>query len=77
MYALVDCNNFYVSCERLFRPDLHTRPVLVLSNNDGCVVSRSLEAKRLGVKMAVPFFQIQDLVSQHDITVFSSNYALY
>lgn len=77
MYALVDCNNFYVSCERLFRPDLHKRPVLVLSNNDGCVVSRSLEAKRLGVKMAVPFFQIQDLVSQHDITVFSSNYALY
>lgn len=77
MYALVDCNNFYVSCERLFRPDLHTRPVLVLSNNDGCVVSRSLEAKRLGVKIAVPFFQIQDLVSQHDISVFSSNYALY
>ncbi|PRC93111.1 Y-family DNA polymerase [Solimicrobium silvestre] len=75
--ALVDCNNFYVSCERVFRPDLQNRPVLVLSNNDGCVVSRSNEAKEFGIKMAVPVFQIRDLVKQHGIAVFSSNYVLY
>ena len=75
--ALVDCNNFYVSCERLFRPDLWHRPVMVLSNNDGCVVSRSAEVKALGIKMGVPLFQVQDLVDQYAIQLFSSNYTLY
>lgn len=75
--ALVDCNNFYVSCERVFRPDLQSKPVIVLSNNDGCAVSRSNEAKALCVKMGVPVFQIRELVKQHGIAVFSSNYVLY
>lgn len=75
--ALVDCNNFYVSCERVFRPDLVGRPVMVLSNNDGCVVSRSQEVKALGIKMGVPLFQVQQLVNRHRIKLFSSNYALY
>jgi len=75
--ALVDCNNFYVSCERLFRPDLLSKPVVVLSNNDGCVVARSAEVKALGVKMAVPVHQIMPLIKQHDIKLFSSNYTLY
>ena len=75
--ALVDCNNFYVSCERLFRPDLNHRPVVVLSNNDGCVVSRSNEAKALGVKMGQPWFECQALAEQHDLLALSSNYALY
>lgn len=77
MYALVDCNSFYASCERLFRPDLHHKAVIVLSNNDGCVVARSAEAKALGVGMAVPFFQVKKLCKQKDIAVFSSNYTLY
>jgi len=76
-FALVDCNNFYASCERLFRPDLKQRPVVVLSNNDGCVVARSPEAKALGIKMGVPLFQIQHLIRRHQVAVFSSNYALY
>lgn len=75
--ALVDCNNFYVSCERVFNPRLRNKPVIVLSNNDGCAVSRSNEAKALGVKMGVPLYQIRDLVKKHDIQVLSSNYALY
>lgn len=75
--ALVDCNNFYVSCERLFRPDLNNKPVAVLSNNDGCVVSRSQEVKDLGIKMAVPVYQIRHLVKKHNIVLFSSNYPLY
>ncbi len=75
--ALVDCNNFYVSCERLFQPRLEGRPVVVLSNNDGCVVSRSQEAKALGVKMAAPWHQMQALARRHGIIAFSSNYALY
>lgn len=75
--ALIDCNNFYVSCERLFRPDLKHKPVIVLSNNDGCAVSRSNEAKALGIKMGVPLFKIRDLVKANDIAVFSSNYVLY
>jgi DNA polymerase V len=75
--ALVDCNNFYVSCERLFRPDLLNKPVAVLSNNDGCVVARSAEVKALGVKMAVPVHQIKHLIEQHNIKLFSSNYTLY
>ncbi|WP_333607078.1 translesion error-prone DNA polymerase V subunit UmuC [Arsukibacterium sp.] len=77
VFALVDCNNFYASCEKLFRPDLTHRPVVVLSNNDGCVVARSKEAKQLGVKMGVPLFQVRELMQQHGIVAFSSNYALY
>ena len=77
MYALVDCNNFYASCERLFRPDLQGRPIVVLSNNDGCVVARSAEAKQLGIKMAVPLFQVQEQIDRENVAVFSSNYALY
>lgn len=77
MFALVDCNNFYASCERLFRPDLNGRPIVVLSNNDGCVVARSREAKALGIKMGVPLFKIRDLINRHQVVVFSSNYALY
>jgi DNA polymerase V len=77
MFALVDCNNFYVSCERLFRPDLKARPMVVLSNNDGCVVARSPEVKALGIKMAQPWFQLKALAQQHGILAFSSNYALY
>lgn len=77
MFALVDCNNFYASCERVFNPRLKGVPVIVLSNNDGCVVARSNEAKALGIKMGVPFYQVQPLVQQHRIAVFSSNYALY
>ncbi|MEI6068438.1 MAG: Y-family DNA polymerase [Methylococcaceae bacterium] len=77
LLALVDCNNFYVSCERVFRPDLIGKPVMVLSNNDGCVVARSKEVKDLGVKMGVPVFQIQQLINKHQIQLFSSNYTLY
>ena len=77
LLALVDCNNFYVCCERVFRPDLIGKPVAVLSNNDGCIVARSQEVKDLGIKMGVPLFQIQQLVNQHQIKLFSSNYTLY
>lgn len=77
LIALVDCNNFYVSCERVFRPDLVNKPVAVLSNNDGCIVSRSQEVKDLGIKMAVPVHQIQHLINRHRIQLFSSNYTLY
>ena len=76
-YALVDCNNFYVSCERLFCPQLKQRPVVILSNNDGCVVSRSQEAKALGIPMATPLFKVQQLLKHHQVHVFSSNYTLY
>jgi DNA polymerase V len=76
-FALVDCNNFYASCEKLFRPDLKHRPLVVLSNNDGCVVARSKEAKALGIKMGVPIFKIRHELRQHNIAVFSSNYTLY
>jgi DNA polymerase V len=75
--ALVDCNNFYVSCERLFQPRLEGKPVVVLSNNDGCVVSRSQEVKDLGINMAVPWFQLKDIAKRHGIIALSSNYALY
>jgi len=75
--AIVDCNNFYVSCERVFNPRLAGKPVVVLSNNDGCVVARSNEAKALGIKMGVPVFQISSLIKTHGVQVFSSNYALY
>lgn len=77
MIALVDCNNFYVSCERVFAPKLRKRPVVVLSNNDGCVIARSEEAKALGVKMGVPYFQIDYLIEKENLAVFSSNYTLY
>ncbi|MBW1645956.1 MAG: Y-family DNA polymerase [Deltaproteobacteria bacterium] len=77
VFALVDCNNFYVACERLFDPALRRRPVVVLSNNDGCVVSRSAEAKALGIGMGVPFFQVRDRLDCHRAAVLSSNYALY
>ena len=76
VFALVDCNNFYASCEKLFRPDLKDTPVVVLSNNDGCVVARSREAKLLGIKMGVPVFQIKSEMLRHGILAFSSNYAL-
>lgn len=77
VYLLLDCNNFFVSCERIFRPDLEKRPVLVLSNNDGCVVARSAEVKALGIKMGVPVFKIKDLIAKHHIVCFSSNFNLY
>ncbi|MDP5001583.1 MAG: Y-family DNA polymerase [Flavobacterium sp.] len=77
MYALVDCNNFYVSCERVFQPQYNNKPVVVLSNNDGCVISRSNEAKVLGIPMGAPEFKFRDVIKQHNIHVFSSNYALY
>ncbi len=75
--ALVDCNNFYASCERLFQPKLKQRPVVVLSNNDGCVVARSNEAKALGIPMGIPLFKAQESINKYQIAVFSSNYALY
>lgn len=77
MYALADCNNFYASCERVFRPELRSKPVLVLSNNDGCVVARSNEVKQLGIATGSPHWKIKDLIAKHQITVFSSNYQLY
>src|SRR6476659_3089089 len=75
--AVVDCNSFYCSCERVFRPDLSTRPVVVLSNNDGCIISRTDEAKKLGVEMAGPYFKSKPLIEQYGIETFSSNYNLY
>ena len=77
MYALIDCNNFYASCERLFRPDLNFSPIVVLSNNDGCVIARSNEAKALKINMGEPYFKIKALCQQQHVHVFSSNYALY
>ena len=77
MYGIVDCDNCYVSCERVFRPDLNGKPVVVLSNNDGCVVARSNEAKALGIKAGMPYFQLQQQYSNNEIAVFSSNYELY
>ena len=77
LIALVDCDNFYASCERLFRPDLRKKPIVVLSNNDGCVIARSREAKAMGIKMGVPWFQIKKAYLANDGQVFSSNFALY
>jgi len=77
VFALADCNNFFVSCERVFRPDLEGKPVVVLSGNDGCVVSRSNEAKALGIKMGVPLYQIKNLVDKEGVVCFSSNFSLY
>ncbi len=77
MYALADCNNFYASCERVFNPSLIEQPIVVLSNNDGCVIARSQEAKDLGIQMGVPAFEIKDLVERGRVKAFSSNYTLY
>src|SRR5829696_3018034 len=77
MYAIVDCNSFYCSCERVFKPELDDRPVVVLSNNDGCIISRSDEAKHLGVEMAAPYFKAKHLIEKHNVGLFSSNYNLY
>src|SRR4051812_8113052 len=77
MIAIVDCNSFYCSCERVFRPDLYDKPVVVLSNNDGCVISRTDEAVQMGVAMGVPYYQVKQLVESHGMHVFSSNYTLY
>lgn len=75
--ALVDCNSFYVSCERLFNPKIRKKPVIVLSNNDGCIISRSNEAKALGIKMGEPYFKAKDIIIKNKVEVFSSNYSLY
>ena len=77
MYGIIDCDNCYVSCERVFRPDLEGKPVVVLSNNDGCIVARSNEAKKLGIKAGLPFFQLAQQFPDQKIAVFSSNYELY
>jgi len=77
IFALIDCNNFYASCERVFNPKLWGKPVIVLSNNDGCIVARSNEAKALGIKMAVPYFEMKDVIEKNNVYVFSSNYTLY
>lgn len=77
MYALVDCNNFYASCERVFQPQLNGKPIVILSNNDGCIISRSDEAKALGIPMGAPEFKVRNELRQKNITVFSSNYPLY
>ena len=77
MFALADCNNFFASCERVFRPDLNGKPVIVLSNNDGCAVARSNEAKALGIKMGDPYFKIRPIVEKYGVAVFSSNFSLY
>ena len=77
MFALVDCNNFYASCERLFKPSLNGVPVVVLSNNDGCVIARSNEAKAIGIKMGAPAFEMEELLNKNKVAVFSSNYVLY
>lgn len=77
IFGLVDCNNFYVSCERIFNPTLENKPVIVLSNNDGCCVARSNEAKKLGIKMGEPFFKVKEIIEKNKVQVFSSNYELY
>jgi DNA polymerase V len=75
--GLIDCNNFFVSCERIFRPDIEEKPVIVLSSNDGCVISRSQEAKQLGIAMGIPYFEIKQIIREKNIVVFSSNFTLY
>ncbi len=77
IFALVDCNSFYVSCERVFNPSLRNKPVVVLSNNDGCAVSISREAKKLGIKVGTPIFQVKNLIKKHNVKILSSNYTLY
>ena len=75
--ALIDCNSFYVSCERLFNPKIRNKPVVVLSSNDGCIISRSTEAKALEIKMGEPYFKAKDIILKNNVYVFSSNYSLY
>ena len=75
--ALIDCNNFYASCERVFDPHLKNKPIVVLSNNDGCIIARSNEAKNLGIKMGEPYFKCKNLIKHENVKVFSSNYTLY
>ena len=75
--ALIDCNSFYVSCERLFNPKINNKPVVVLSNNDGCVISRSKEAKKIGIKMGEPYFKVKELAKRNNVYIFSSNYATW
>ena len=77
MIALTDCNNFYASCERVFDPKLRNKPIVVLSNNDGCVIARSNEAKSLGIKMGEPVFKIKKIIKENNVYTFSSNFALY
>ena len=77
IYGLVDCDNFYVSCERIFRPNLVGKPVVVLSNNDGCIIARSNEAKNLGIQMGTPYFKVYEYIKENNVEVFSSNYPLY
>jgi len=77
VFALLDCNNFYVSCERLFNPKLEEQPVIVLSNNDGCAIARSNEAKKLGIQMGAPAFKLRQMIRDHSVKVYSSNYTLY
>ena len=77
MIAIIDCNSFYCSCERLFRPEFDEKPVVVLSNNDGCIISRTDEAKQLGVAMAGPYFMARPIIEKYGVTTFSSNYNLY
>ena len=77
MIALADCNNFYASCERVFNPSLNKKPIVVLSNNDGCIIARSNEAKKLGIKMGVPIFKIRNIIARNNVYVFSTNFALY
>ena len=77
IFALIDCNNFYASCERVFQPKLAQKPIVVLSNNDGCIIARSNEAKTLGIPMGAPFFKYRDLIEKSQVKVFSSNYSLY
>lgn len=77
MFALIDCNNFFASCERVFRPDLRDKPLIVLSSNDGCVIARSNEAKALGIAMGIPYFKVKDLCIDQQVAVFSSNFTLY
>ena len=77
MFALVDCNSFYASCEKIFRPDLRNRPIVVLSNNDGCIIARSIEAKKMGIRMAQPWYQVKNQYLSNGGIVFSSNYEFY
>ncbi len=77
MWLLCDCDNFYASCERVFRPDLNGKPVVILSNNDGCIIARSKEAKAMGIKMGTPLYQVKDFLERNDVAIFSSNYTLY
>ena len=75
--ALIDCNNFYASCERIFNPKLIGQAIVVLSNNDGCIIARSKEAKKLGIKMGEPYFKAKKIIEKNNVRVFSSNYSLY